>query len=224
MLLDVTQPIYSGMPKISHLPDVTITPIGLRSEGHALETALISIPSHAGTHIDAPSHALDDSPAIDQLAVERFMGPAVVSSVRRPPGELITVADVLAGGPAVERGDMLLLDTGWAAHFGTDAYYDHPSFDPELAQWIVDQGVTLVGMDALTPDLPFERRPPGFDFPVHHILLGNDVLIAENLASLTAAAGRRVQVYAFPLRVRGGDAGHVRVVLDVSSDDETSQG
>jgi kynurenine formamidase len=223
MLLDVTQPIYSGMPKISHLPDVTVTPVGLRSEGHALETALISIPSHAGTHVDAPSHALDNTPAIDQLAVDRFMGPGVVSSVRRQPGELITVDDVLAGGPPVQRGDMLLLDTGWAAHFGTDAYYDHPSLDPELAQWMVDQGITMMGIDTLTPDLPFDRRPPGFDFPVHHILLGNDVLIAENLATLTAAAGHRVQVYAFPLLVRGGDAGHVRVVLDVLKDNQTSQ-
>ena len=49
----------------------------------------------------------------------------------------------------------------------------------------------------------------------HHILLENEVLIGENLANLDAVSGQRVRVFAFPLKIRGGDAGHARIVAEV---------
>ena len=215
MLIDVTQPIFSGMPKARTLPEVRVEPMLCRAHGDALDTSLLTIASHAGTHVDAPSHRVLGGATIDQLDLARFTGPAVVATVRRKPGELITVGDVEDGGPPVQSGDMLLLDTGWAGHFGSEQYYDHPSLDPELASWLVERGVTMVAADLATPDLAIPRRAEGFDFPVHDILLGNDVLVAENLAGLDRAAGRRVTVHAFPLLVRGGDAGHVRMVVEL---------
>ena len=213
MLLDVSQPIHTGMPKAVTLADVLVDPVLRISEGAALDTSELSIPSHAATHIDAPSHAIADGATIDRIPADRFLGPAVVSTVRRTPGELIGVSDVLDGGPAPTAGDMLFLDTGWGAKFFDQSYFDHPSLDPELAQWLVDTGVKLLAVDFITPDLPHARRDEEFDFPVHKILLGNEVLIAENLADMSAFAGRRVFAYAFPLIVRGGDAGHARIVL-----------
>ena len=133
MLHDVSHPIYSGMPKAGPLAEVVVEPNLRLSAGDALDTSEIRIPSHAGTHIDAPSHAVPGGRTIDQIEVDRFIGPGVVSRVRREPGDLITVADVLAGGPAPRQGDMVFLDTGWAAHFGSEQYYDAPSLDTALA-------------------------------------------------------------------------------------------
>lgn len=213
MFIDVTQPLYSGMPKVGHLPEPSITPLTRLEDDAPLATTLLSIASHVGTHIDAPSHAIRGGKTIDQLLPEQFFGPGVVVTIRRSAGEMITVEDIAKGGPDVQPGDMVLLDTGWADYFGTDDYYDHPSLDPEAAEWLVAQGVSLLAVDNLTPDLAYDRRPDGFDFPVHRQLLGNDILIAENLASLQAVTGQRVNVYAFPLLVRGGDAGHVRFLV-----------
>ena len=213
MLLDVSQPIHTDMPKAVTLADVRVEPVLRISEGAALDTSELSIPSHAGTHIDAPSHAVAGGATIDLIPADRFLGPAVVSTVRRGPGELIGVSDVLDGGPAPTAGDMLFLDTGWGRKFFDRSYFDHPSLDPELARWLVDSGVKFLAVDFITPDLPHARRNEGFDFPVHKILLGNEVLIAENLADMSTFSGQRVFAYAFPLIVRGGDAGHARIVL-----------
>jgi kynurenine formamidase len=152
---------------------------------------------------------------IDEIPVERFSGRAVVARVDRKAGEEITVADVLAGGPEPRRGEFLLVATGWSARFGTPEYGDHPSLSPSLATWLVERGIPFVGVDLITPDLPVHRRPEGFDFPVHRTLLGNDVLIAENLTGLDALAGGRVRLMAFPLAVRGGDAGPARIVAEI---------
>lgn len=215
MLVDVTQALFHGMPRAHTLPEVEITPLHRLAEGSGVETSVLRIPSHAGTHIDAPAHVIQGGRTIDQLDLDRFSGPAVVVTVRRGPGEEITVADVVDGGPEVRPGDMVFLDTGWAEKFGTPDYYDHPSVSMELAEWLVERKVNILACDFATPDLAIPRRSEGFGFPIHHRLLGGDVLIAENLASLAPAAGRRVTAYALPLLVRGGDSGHARIVLEV---------
>jgi kynurenine formamidase len=70
-------------------------------------------------------------------------------------------------------------------------------------------------VDAVTVDMPVAVRPPDFAYPIHRTLLGNNVLIVENLGDLSAVAGKRLKIYAFPLKIKGSDAGHVRVVAEV---------
>lgn len=213
-LVDLTHPLWAGMPKIPILPEVERHQISSIAEGAPMDISSITLALHVGTHIDAPSHVVPGGTPIDEIPVERFSGSAVVSRVDRHPGEEITVDDVLAGGPEPEPGEFLLLATGWDAKFTSPEYGDHPSLAPELADWVVERGIPFVGVDLITPDLPVHRRGSGFDFPVHHTLLGNDVLIAENLTGLTALGGRRVRLLAFPLAIRGGDAGPARVLAE----------
>ncbi len=80
---------------------------------------------------------------------------------------------------------------------------------------MVKKGVKLFGIDCITVDLPTPLRPKDFAFPVHRTLLGNDVLIAENVANLGAIVGKKVRILALPLRVKGSDAGHARIVAEV---------
>ena len=80
---------------------------------------------------------------------------------------------------------------------------------------VCDVNVKLVGVDCVTVDMPLQLRPPDFAYPAHRTLLGNDVLIIENLADLSPVSGKRLQIFAFPLRITGSDAGHVRVVAEL---------
>lgn len=213
--IDVSHALYSGMPGVPSLPPVEIAPLTSLAEGKPLAVSKLTCASHSGTHIDAPAHAVQGAETIDEVAVERFIGPGVVTSVSGGSGHEISVDELLAGGPAPERGDMLLIHTGWGKKFDEDSYHDHPSLHPDVGDWAVDVGLNLVGMDTLTPDLPVASRGPDFAFPLHRILLGNGILIAENLRGLGAASGRRVTVHGLPVSVRGGDAGLARIVLEL---------
>ena len=57
----------------------------------------------------------------------------------------------------------------------------------------------------------------GFDFPVHKTLLGNEILIAEYVTNLGSIFGKRTRIMALPLRVKGSDTGHARIVAEVLS-------
>ena len=50
---------------------------------------------------------------------------------------------------------------------------------------------------------------------MHKTLLGNEVLIAENVANLGSIVGKRTRIMALPLRVKGSDAGHARIIAEI---------
>jgi kynurenine formamidase len=214
-MVDLSRLIYEGMPKIPVLPDVHVQKCFSLEKGHALNVTEISLPCHAGTHVDAPVHIVPNGKSIEQLPLESFVGPGAVIAVKKRGGEEVTAEDFESAGVAVQRGDIVMLYTGWDEKFESPDYNVHPYLSVDAAEWLVQKGVKLFGIDCITVDLPTPLRPKGFDFPVHKTLLGNGILIAENVTNLGKIVGRRTRILALPLRVKGSDAGHARIVAEI---------
>lgn len=214
-LIDLSQPIRAGMPRIHVLPEVEFHSVRRITQGHPLNISELKIATHAGTHVDAPWHFVDDGRTIEQVPLEQLCGTAVVIPITREPGEQIPATDFDASPEPVRPGDIVFLHTGWGDKFETPEYNVHPYLSEEAAHWLVSRQVKMLGVDMITVDLPASLRPQPFPYPIHHILLENNVLIIENLANLQTVVGQRVKVYAFPLGILGGDAGHARVVAEV---------
>ncbi len=213
--VDLSRTIYAGMPKIPILPDVEIHQVASMAAGAPLNIGAMTIAFHCGTHIDAPVHIVPNGRTIEQMPLEIFTGWATVVPVKRGGGERITLADIEHAPTRPHTGDIVFFHTGWDEKFESGDYNVHPYFDEPAAEWLVQNGTKLMGIDCITVDQPVSLRPPGFGFPIHHIFLENEVLIGENLTNLAAVSGQRVRVYAFPLPIRGGDAGHARIVAEV---------
>ena len=211
--IDLSQQLYPGM-STSHAHGV---PVFTVKEHHAaavrdISITYLSMSAHAGTHIDAARHFFPDGPTIDEYPIDRFHGPGVVLDVRRDGPEPLTADDIRRCEVTPQAGDIVLLSFGWAEHYGTDRYAEHPYLTGDAAELLVELGVRMVGVDTITPDLPDFARQADFAFPVHRTLLAEDILIIENLGSgLRELLGRRIEVFAVPLAIRGGDGAPVRV-------------
>ena len=214
-MVDLSRVIYDGMPKIPVLPDVRVKRFFSLEKGHPLNVTEVQLPCHAGTHVDAPLHIVPDGKSIEELPLDSFIGPGAVISVKKRGGEQVTAADLENSGVSVGPGDILMLFTGWDEKFESPDYNLHPYLSVDAAEWIVKKGVKLFGIDCITVDLPTPLRQKGFDFPVHKRLLGNGVLIAENVTNLGKIMGRKTRILALPLKVRGSDAGHARIVAEI---------
>lgn len=217
MLIDLSVGIAEGMSRIPFLPDVKVDVLRAHADGHALEIRHIAMATHIGTHMDAPAHAIAGAKTIDQIGLDEVCGTGVIIKVDAKPGEPITLAEVQRGGVEIREGDIVFLDTGFAplAAARDDAYLMNPYLAQDLADHLVAKKVKVLGLDCVTVDMPTAVRPPDFAFPVHRTLLGAGVLIIENLADLSSVAGKRAQIWAFPLKITGSDAAHVRVVAEV---------
>lgn len=209
--VDLTHKLTEDLSRSPAFPKPTIRQIIKMPESSANVTE-IQMVCHHGTHVDAPRHFMLDGPAFDEIPLDRLYGPAVVWRIEKGAFGVITPDDFEAARPKLQPGDMLLLDTGWAQHVNTDKYEDHASLSPEAAQWLVDHQVKLLGIDCSTPDLTAHKRPEGFDWPVHQILLSRGVLIAEHLTNLRSLANRRVEAMFLALPIVGSDGGPARVL------------
>ncbi|MDE3102923.1 MAG: cyclase family protein [Chloroflexota bacterium] len=225
MLVDLTHPFSDGMFSLRLFPRVTVERC-VRIEERRINVTRVEFAVHAGTHLDAPRHFLPDGKTVEQLALEDVSGPAVALAVRRAGGEEITVADLADASPTVRPGDIVFVSTDWARYFYGDPerYRDHPYLSREAAEWLVERRVKLIGVDVPTPDQPEWRRAPGFDWPVHHILLGHGVLVAEHVNNLQLVVGKRFRVFAFPIPIRDSDGSPVRIVAEVPDDEPAAAG
>lgn len=209
--LDLSQPYFDGM-STSHAhgtPSFVMKAFETRN-GYPISITHLAMSAHMGTHVDAPRHFFPDAPAIDSYGVERFQGPGVVVDVRRSGVVPVTAAEIADAD--IRPGDFVLMCFGYGALFATPDYVDHPYLDADVADLLVDRGVALLGVDVLTPDLPESARDADFHWPIHHRLLGEDILILENLGPrLVELVGRRVHVRAAPLAIRGADGAPARV-------------
>jgi kynurenine formamidase len=218
--LDLSVPVVTGMPVYPGDPEVTVS-AALRAPVDGVNVLDLHLGSQSGTHVDAPYHVDDAWPRLDELPLDRFAGLAVVADVRGlaprspiTPRLLAPALDALAAAP----GALLLLATGWSAHWGTDAYLDHPWLTPDAAGALVQAGARTVAVDALSVDPTPRPGDPQAEFglPAHRVLCGAGGVIAENLTGLDRLVGARaVEVYLFPLRLPGADGAPVRAVARV---------
>jgi kynurenine formamidase len=208
---DLTHVLTEDLSRASAFPKPVIRQILSMPEGNANITEIHMV-AHHGTHVDAPRHFMIDGPTFEQIPLERLYGPAVVWRIEKEPFGVITAQDFEAARPALKPGDMVLLDTGWAKYVNTEKYEDHPYLSIDAASWLVEHQVKLLGVDFSTPDLTAHKRPSGFTWPVHQILLSQGVLVAEHLTNLAPLANTRVEAMFLALPIAGSDGAPARVL------------
>lgn len=222
-LLDLSQEIYQGMPVYKgHLKTVIWTHATHEETAKNFEGGFsftsngVLLCDHGPTHVDALKH-LDPSPsapAIDQMALEVFYGPATCIDVsHKEPLSYISAADLDEAaakcGADVRQGDILLLYTGTYTRLGGTQEYSelYPGLDESASDWLVERGVKTFGVDSPSPDNPASRT-----YPCHMMCRRHGITHYENLANLDQLVGRRFIFMGFPLRFRGGTGSPVRAV------------
>ena len=180
----------------------------LDSDGFRLSE--LTLGTHLGTHVDAPSHYLTNGATTEQLALETLVGPAMVVDVPSSAGALIEPTDLEPHAEAIAERGRVLLRTGWSNHFGSERFFkDHPGLTPDAARWLVARGARLIGLDLPSPSLADCKA-------VHEILLSASppVVIVESLANLDQLPSK-FTLAVLPLKLVGLDGSPSRVIAMV---------
>lgn len=179
-------------------------------------TTQLHLGSHAGTHIDAPSHFLEEGRSISEFDPSKFFGNAlVVDLTNAKPKEEIGPDRLQAHLSQFQKGDILLLNSGWGEKFGDSNYYtDQPFLSLQAGELIADAGPKMLGYDMAMPDNPYEGFGKECDSPLHKIFLGQEILLVENLR-FPKDLPRKVHFIGLPLNLEGIDGSPVRAVAYV---------
>ena len=190
-------------------------------ESHARSNTKLTLATHIGTHVDAPYHFHADGVTVDNMPLERYMGPALLLDLRQTAQSLtpLSVADLLQarGTPDAVRDKIVVLFTGWAAaeSGGVRFYSQGPYLSNEGAAYLADNGVNAVAVDFPIDKHPATPQSTIHDFPVHRLLLGQGIPLIENLINLDQLAGREFELWALPIKLLDGDGAAARAVARI---------
>lgn len=211
-IVDLTMPLKEGMqtfPTHYH-PLVEITQLG-RHGIENRETRKLILGTHTGTHIDAPRHFIPEGITVDQIPLDQLVGQAsVLDFTGFGAGMELNENDLkqALGNRSAER---VLMRFDWERNLGTMSYYnDSPFLSESAAEWLVEHGCRLLGMDTPMPDNPKNGFNCPIDSPNHKILLGNEVILVEYMVNLKALYKPVVELVVAPLKVHDGDGAPVR--------------
>jgi kynurenine formamidase len=167
--------------------------------------------SHCGTHMDAPRHFIPEGSTIDAVDLTVCFGPArLINLAPVEPGTSITVAHLGDAAQTIGPGERLLLRTDWHLRHATPDYRDAlPRISAELADWLVQRGVALLGVEP--PSVADVNNRHELTC-VHQILLRGGVVIVEGLAHLEQIQSPCFEFVVLPLKVLAGDGAPVRAV------------
>jgi arylformamidase len=198
ILLHTTLPTWDGEPGPVCRP---IKQIGVN--GEAARVSILTVGTHTGTHIDAPAHYIPGGAGVDALPLWALVGPCRVVEVSA--SRLIEPADL---DPAALGASRLLLKTASGAFWDDPAFrHDFVALSPAAADWLVEQGMVLVGIDYLSID-PYDADPAA----AHLSLLAAGVVVLEALDLRHVPPGE-YDLAALPLKLAGADGAPARVVL-----------
>jgi len=202
-IIDLSLTAYHGMRGVAIHPHTSTNDAGYN-------TTNLHLYSHAGTHMDAPLHFVDGGATIDQWDLRKCVGTALVIDLsHKPANSPIMVADLADYANQIGKGSRLLLRTDWDRHADLADYRTgFPHVSVELAEWLVERGVWLVGVQAPSVATLQDRQALR---DVHQILLRGGVVIVEGLANLDQLPPA-VEFIALPLKIQGGDGSPVRAI------------
>ena len=76
--IDVSVPIRPRMPIYAGHPGVAIELVRSIERGDEVNVSRLELGAHTGTHVDAPRHVIAEASGVDELALDRYIGPCVV--------------------------------------------------------------------------------------------------------------------------------------------------
>jgi kynurenine formamidase len=209
-VVDLAHEITDGMVTYPGIPAPTLgshlsfdESAGHYAPGTEFSIGMITLATNTGTYLDTPAHRyrggddlaalpLDRMADLDGLVLRVAGGPTAI--------DVAALTGAGAGPDGIDvAGRAVLVETGHARHWGTDAYFtDHPYLTAEVADWLVDRGAALVGIDSLNID----GTGTG-ERPVHSRLLAAGIPVVEHLTGLDRLPDEGFRFTAAPPKVAG---------------------
>ncbi|RMF91948.1 MAG: cyclase family protein [Candidatus Schekmanbacteria bacterium] len=203
-IYDISLPIREKMIGWPTDPKVKMRFKNKIDKGDVCNLTKVIMSAHSGTHIDAPYHFINDGKTVEKLELDCFYGDAAVYELDCE--KQINVKDLKRFKISGEKRVLFKTRNSklWRKkHFDKRYVF----FTGKSAQYLVDCGVKLVGIDYLSVEQFGNEK-----HPAHDVFLSNEIVLLEGL-NLTGISPGKYILSAFPLNFEGREGAPVRAVL-----------
>jgi arylformamidase len=207
--IDVTVPLREGMPVWPGDIAIQIERRRSMERGDAANNSAVHFGVHTGTHMDAPKHFILKGKSIDQLPLDTSVGPARIIEIK----DKVSIKPAELQQHNIKKSERILFKTANSPRcWQSDSFVnDFVYITRDAAQFLVDAGVILVGVDYLSVGSPLD--PEKTVHPdTHQILLGAGLYLIEGM-NLTEVKAGNYNLICLPLKLMDAEGSPVRVIL-----------
>lgn len=164
------------------------------SEGALYNLTSLHMCAHNGTHVDAPFHFIADGATIEEIPLDKMIGPAFVAAADGEVTESVAKEILKKANSADKEAARKLLIKGRGV------------VSAEAAEVFAQAGVDLIGVELQSVG------PVEAPMAVHKVLLGAEVVLLEGIRLGEVKEGVYI-LNAAPLSLGGSDGAPCRAVL-----------
>lgn len=206
-IFDISLTISPKLPVWPGDPEIQIQKMSDMDKGDTCNVTHIAMGVHAGTHVDAPHHFLNDNRTVEDLDLSILTGQAFLIEF---PEEVNEISYEILDGAFIPAGvERLLIKTRNSKIWdrGDEKFYeDFVAINNGGAEWLVKKGIKLVGIDYLSV------APFGDGVPTHRTLLNAGIIALEGL-NLSGVSIGYYELFCLPLKLCGSDGAPARAIL-----------
>lgn len=200
-IIDISLSLYNGTLVHPSEEFLKIEP-NRTFEKDGVRTSKITLGSHTGTHIDAPSHFLGKGKTINEINLDKCMGQCQVIEISE---ELQTIEKEHIDGKISSK--RVLFKTKNSKLLNKPYTKNITSLSISAAEYLIERNVVLVGIDYTGIEA---SGSPGH--PVHTKLLEKEIVIVEGI-NLSEVNPGNYELIVLPLRLTDLDGSPARAVL-----------
>jgi kynurenine formamidase len=185
------------------------------ASGKTTNSLTVHMSNHVGTHVDFPSHFINNGKTLSDYPAERFIfSRPFICRIPMDCGEYIT-ADALISRGAPQDLDLLIIKTGYGRFYRQDKYWnDNPGIDKSAAEYIKSnfKKIRGLGVDFISINAHHDKEPGR---QAHIALLSApEVLIIEDM-SLPTEDYHYSRVIVAPMPIRNADGAPCAVIAEI---------
>lgn len=172
-----------------------------------------------GTHMDAPSHCIQNGLSIADLPIENFVADGIcidVSNLIKTDTFELTIDHIInfetMWGPIPDK-NLIIVYTGWSKFWNEPKKYVNnfkfPSISKSAAQYFLEKDALGIAVDTMSPDLPSQNHP------VHELFLGKSKYIIENVAHADKLPAKGFKIIALPIKAKDCTESPIRLIASI---------
>jgi arylformamidase len=206
---------YHELPGLEQrIPAVEVQAIAMvRDDGFFSSKIVCSTIS--GTYLESGSHMLEEGRNLDEYTVEDFMNPAKLVRIPNQEAKTLIDAQILkAHAPRIEKGDALIIDTGWSRMWNKPGYVlQCPNLLPAAIEWVAEKQISIFGVDIPCIEASWSEGDEEQKGSMLRSLFQSGTLLLAPLVNLQKISRNSGQLICLPLKVQGTSGAPARAVF-----------
>jgi arylformamidase len=220
-IIDLSGRLENGLWGYHELPGLEeiVPPVEVRTiatvKKNEFFASKITVSTISGTYLETGSHILENGKTLDDYHVADFVKHAkVIKLPEQKQRSQITGEMLEDNAPQIEKGEALLIDTGWGKMWNKPGYVlQCPNMVKSAIEWVLEKEVSIFGVDIPCIESAWSQDSVSEKGGLLGALFKQGILLAAPLLNLDKIRKSEGRLICLPMKVKGVSGAPARVIF-----------